>query len=298
MPGAPRMKATRKMYLECPYAEKDACKAEGGRFDGELRKWYVPVGAELGRFRRWLASGVGTAPTTRPSETGAAALKRPPPAHGTTPAAKKRLCFSDAAQLPGPARRCVVHNRDLVLRTVRKEGANRGRQFYCCPQETPECKQQGSWQWANDAPQRGRIPTQPVVAASSRGSLAAVSHTSTPQHVPRRSHEQNLHDSQRARAAVMKAAPADWICGVHGCHLSKGPFTARNGEEHNVGRKFYLCPRKSPRDDCSLRGGFRWADGARPFSDFSCRIAEQYHGLRHNSVGVGIAGIDGQPLPR
>ena len=48
MAEAPRMRATRKTYLECPYAEKDACKAEGGRFDGERRKWYVPVGAELG----------------------------------------------------------------------------------------------------------------------------------------------------------------------------------------------------------------------------------------------------------
>eukprot|EP01046_Picozoa_sp_COSAG06_P041015 COSAG06_NODE_5033_length_3775_cov_1.484222_2_plen_297_part_00 len=290
MAEAPRMRATRKTYLECPYAEKDACKAEGGRFDGERRKWYVPVGAELGNFSRWMPATrhpTTSAPTTEHNPT---APKRAASAHGSPPAAKKQLRFDGTAVASGaaaaPARRCPVHDCDLVLRKVRKDGPNQGRSFYCCPTETDACKQHGTWQWAD---------AQPPGAPQGGGSASPVAR---PLHAPRRSHVQNLRDSQRAMAAVAKeTAPADWICGVHGCHLSKGPFTTKRGEEHNIGRNFFLCPRKSPEDDCGLRGGFRWADGAKPFSPEQCRRAERHHGLAHGSVGVGIVGLDGQPLP-
>ena len=47
-----------KTFLDCPFAEKDACKAAGGEFDVEKRKWFVPVGGVLGFFSRWLPAGL------------------------------------------------------------------------------------------------------------------------------------------------------------------------------------------------------------------------------------------------
>ncbi len=42
-----------KVYLDCPYPDKDACKALGGRWDPEYRKWYVPAGIDPDPFRIW-----------------------------------------------------------------------------------------------------------------------------------------------------------------------------------------------------------------------------------------------------
>ena len=38
------MKHTSKIYINCPYSEKDDCKQLGARWDNECRKWYIPVG--------------------------------------------------------------------------------------------------------------------------------------------------------------------------------------------------------------------------------------------------------------
>ena len=272
MDAAPRMKATRKTYLECSFHEKDACKAEGGWWDGEKRKWYVPVGAELGPFARWL-----------PSHASRNAPKRRADPSGSPPAAKRRLGFDQAGHLPGArggaactqpptspglrrrshernlqdtrvaaaaveARRCSVHDCDMEgPLTVNKEGGNKGRKFYVCPQKGGECNSSGGFQWADEP--------------------------------------------------AYRAAPADWTCDKHGCHLSIGPFSSKRGEVHNVGRRFYLCPQKMAADDCSLRGGFRWADGSRPFSAASCRVAERHHGLPAGGVSVGVVGVDGRALP-
>ena len=43
----------KKVYLDCPYQDKDECKALGGRWDPEYRKWYVPAGMDLDPFRIW-----------------------------------------------------------------------------------------------------------------------------------------------------------------------------------------------------------------------------------------------------
>jgi hypothetical protein len=42
-----------RFYLACPYAEKDDCKALGGRWDADLKKWYVPNDTDRELFRRW-----------------------------------------------------------------------------------------------------------------------------------------------------------------------------------------------------------------------------------------------------
>jgi len=46
--------ATERTDLDCPFAQKDAAKAAGARWDADTRKWYVPPGADLDAFRRWL----------------------------------------------------------------------------------------------------------------------------------------------------------------------------------------------------------------------------------------------------
>ena len=45
---------SQRTYLNCPYDEKDACKAIGGRWDPERKKWYVPTGVNPAPFEKWL----------------------------------------------------------------------------------------------------------------------------------------------------------------------------------------------------------------------------------------------------
>ena len=48
------MNSNDRVYLDCPYEEKDLCKGAGGRWDPDARKWYVPQGDDPNRFKRWL----------------------------------------------------------------------------------------------------------------------------------------------------------------------------------------------------------------------------------------------------
>ena len=43
-----------KTYLNCPFDDKDECKALGGRWDGDTKKWYVPDGKDTAPFAKWL----------------------------------------------------------------------------------------------------------------------------------------------------------------------------------------------------------------------------------------------------
>ena len=40
--------------LNVPYAEKDAARRLGARWDGERKTWYAPAGVMLTTFERWL----------------------------------------------------------------------------------------------------------------------------------------------------------------------------------------------------------------------------------------------------
>ena len=42
-----------KIYLNVPYAEKDAAKALGARWDSSKKKWYVPVDKDIAQFSQW-----------------------------------------------------------------------------------------------------------------------------------------------------------------------------------------------------------------------------------------------------
>ena len=47
-------KVEEKTYLNCPFAEKDECKALGGRWDPNVKKWYVQGTISLEKFSKWL----------------------------------------------------------------------------------------------------------------------------------------------------------------------------------------------------------------------------------------------------
>ena len=46
--------SSEKTYLNCPFEDKDECKALGGRWDGESKKWYVPAGQDTAAFKKWI----------------------------------------------------------------------------------------------------------------------------------------------------------------------------------------------------------------------------------------------------
>ena len=41
-------------YIHCPYAEKDAAKALGARWDVSRSMWYVPDNLDISLFKQWL----------------------------------------------------------------------------------------------------------------------------------------------------------------------------------------------------------------------------------------------------
>jgi hypothetical protein len=53
MSGGSRSNAG-KVFLNVPYAEKDAAKSLGARWDGTKRKWYIPAGLDKELFRKWV----------------------------------------------------------------------------------------------------------------------------------------------------------------------------------------------------------------------------------------------------
>lgn len=44
---------TSKVYLNVPYAEKDAAKTLGAKWDAAKKKWYAPAGTEISSFSKW-----------------------------------------------------------------------------------------------------------------------------------------------------------------------------------------------------------------------------------------------------
>ena len=45
--------AEKRRYLAVPYAEKDAAKEAGARWDREAKSWYAPEGGDLGKLSAW-----------------------------------------------------------------------------------------------------------------------------------------------------------------------------------------------------------------------------------------------------
>lgn len=47
--------AGKRIYLRCPFSQKDECKKLGGRWDPIRKLWYINEGADLTAFNRWLS---------------------------------------------------------------------------------------------------------------------------------------------------------------------------------------------------------------------------------------------------
>lgn len=41
------------LFLDVPFAEKDSVKRLGAKWDGAMRKWYIPHGLDVHLFSRW-----------------------------------------------------------------------------------------------------------------------------------------------------------------------------------------------------------------------------------------------------
>lgn len=53
-PAKERAKPDLGTYLSCPFNDKDECKSLGGKWDPNMKKWYVPQGVDTTPFKKWL----------------------------------------------------------------------------------------------------------------------------------------------------------------------------------------------------------------------------------------------------
>jgi len=60
-----------KIYLNVPYAEKDAAKALGAKWDSKKKQWYTPVNIDIAQFSKWKTQSpaTGSSATTKSRAT-------------------------------------------------------------------------------------------------------------------------------------------------------------------------------------------------------------------------------------
>lgn len=56
--------------LQVPFAEKDAAKQLGARWDPARKVWYVENKADMAPFAKWLVGGTATVPAKKPAAAG------------------------------------------------------------------------------------------------------------------------------------------------------------------------------------------------------------------------------------
>jgi hypothetical protein len=86
-----------RINLKTPFADKDAAKALGARWDGTRKIWYITDVADLTPFMRWIpdltAATQDAAPlTSQPKPTSASALARQSEGVITKPTTKVPHC--------------------------------------------------------------------------------------------------------------------------------------------------------------------------------------------------------------
>ncbi len=62
--------ANSKTYLQVPFAQKEAAKALGAKWDPANKKWYIPANTNITPFAKWYTTNAHTPPTT-PKKTKA-----------------------------------------------------------------------------------------------------------------------------------------------------------------------------------------------------------------------------------
>ncbi len=73
--------ANSKTYLTVPYAEKDAAKALGAKWDATKKKWYAPANTELSSFSKWKIDStvkVNSTKTASPAKTSSGGVTTHP----------------------------------------------------------------------------------------------------------------------------------------------------------------------------------------------------------------------------
>lgn len=61
--------ADSKTYLNVPFAQKDAAKALGAKWDTINKKWYVPADKDIALFTQWQVQSVSLEPHSSPVKT-------------------------------------------------------------------------------------------------------------------------------------------------------------------------------------------------------------------------------------
>ena len=56
------MIATTNINLKVPFNEKDQAKSLGARWNAEAKLWYVPQGADVAPFEKWVSSASNSSP--------------------------------------------------------------------------------------------------------------------------------------------------------------------------------------------------------------------------------------------
>ena len=54
LPETTEIDAPKRIYLNCPFAEKDECKSLGGKWDNDQRKWYISENMNKEKFQKWI----------------------------------------------------------------------------------------------------------------------------------------------------------------------------------------------------------------------------------------------------
>ncbi len=70
--------AESKTYLNVPYAQKDAAKALGARWDPAQKKWYVPSNKDISLFAQWQTQDAGPKSFAASGFKSASSIKKSP----------------------------------------------------------------------------------------------------------------------------------------------------------------------------------------------------------------------------
>jgi hypothetical protein len=90
--------ANSKIYLQVPYAQKDAAKALGARWDATRKKWYVAADKDVTPFAKWqpetVAPELSTTAANGFSAQATASKSRPSAGAITYPTSKDFVPYS------------------------------------------------------------------------------------------------------------------------------------------------------------------------------------------------------------
>lgn len=46
-----------KIYLDCPFDDKEECKSLGGKWDAENKSWFITSNLDVNKFEKWIVPG-------------------------------------------------------------------------------------------------------------------------------------------------------------------------------------------------------------------------------------------------